>query len=338
MASLRRIEIPLGPLRRVPEWWNREFSDARLILERDGDLQYFHLTGRLQRFFTRAAMVCSSAVVLTFVLLVANTVRVVLRAAYLEAAQSQTLSTLAELDPSVRPGVEALASVKTMAERIRQRQATLTRLLETSVSALRSENAELLGGLQTSGIGEQRVDTIKNRLPAGGPATLPSSDAFEADSREVIEQVMRNKELKDVLRTLPARMPLADAAVTSDYGPRRHPVLGGSDEHRGLDMYSSSGRDEVRAVAAGTVSIAGYNGSYGNMVLVDHPGGIQTLYGHMAKVAVRPGQSVLSGAELGLVGSTGLSSGKHLHFEVRVGGVTLDPEKVISAAKNLQSE
>jgi len=336
MASLRRIEIPLGPLRRVPEWWNREFSDARLILERDGDLQYFHLTGRLQRIFTRAAMVCSSAVVLTFVLLVANTVRVVLRAAHLEAAQTQTFATLAELDASVRPSVTDPASVKTMAQRIRQRQATLTRLLETSVSALRSENAELWGGLQTSGIGEQRVDTIKGRLPAGGPPIPPSSDAFEADSREVIEQVMRNKELKEVLRTLPARMPLADAAVTSDYGPRRHPVLGGSDEHRGLDMYSSSGRDQVRAVAAGTVSIAGYNGSYGNMVLVDHPGGIQTLYGHMAKVAVRPGQSVLPGAELGLVGNTGLSTGKHLHFEVRVGGVPLDPEKVISAARNLQ--
>jgi murein DD-endopeptidase MepM/ murein hydrolase activator NlpD len=131
-------------------------------------------------------------------------------------------------------------------------------------------------------------------------------------------------------------MPLFDAAVTSDFGLRHHPILGKVDEHRGVDLYSRTNRDAVLAVAPGVVKEAGYSGGYGNMVLVEHNGGIETLYGHMASVLVHPGQSVAAGTQLGQVGNTGLSTGKHLHFEVLVENVPLDPEKVISAARNLQ--
>ena len=103
-----------------------------------------------------------------------------------------------------------------------------------------------------------------------------------------------------------------------------------------MDLYSRTNRDAVLAVAPGVVKEAGYSGGYGNMVLIEHNGGIETLYGHMASVLVHPGQSVSAGAQLGQVGNTGLSTGKHLHFEVLVGNVPLDPEKVISAARNLQ--
>jgi murein DD-endopeptidase MepM/ murein hydrolase activator NlpD len=316
--------------------WNHEFRDARLILERDGDLQYFQLTGRVQRVLTRSGLSVAAGVCLTLLGLFANNVRVVLRTAQLETVQAQTMKAVAELDEAAGSRVAEPGDVRQVAARVRSRQSALRHLLDTSVAALSAENAQLWGGLQRSGISGQRFDGIRSGLPAGGPPEAPAVSADDSTSREVIDEVIRNKELKQVLRALPAQMPLFDAAVTSDFGLRHHPILGKVDEHRGVDLYSRTNRDAVLAVAPGVVKEAGYSGGYGNMVLVEHNGGIETLYGHMASVLVHPGQSVAAGAQLGQVGNTGLSTGKHLHFEVLVENVPLDPEKVISAARNLQ--
>ncbi len=113
-------------------------------------------------------------------------------------------------------------------------------------------------------------------------------------------------------------------AVTSGFGARLHPILGYYRMHTGWDMSAGFG-DPISAAASGTVILAGWFGGYGNCVVVDHGGGVSTLYAHQTSVAVSYGDSVSAGDVVGYVGSTGLSTGAHLHFEVRVGGNPVDP-------------
>lgn len=95
--------------------------------------------------------------------------------------------------------------------------------------------------------------------------------------------------------------------------------------HEGIDIGADTGTP-IRAAAGGTVILADWFGGYGNTVLVDHGGGYVTLYAHQSSLSVSEGDTVSAGQTVGLVGSTGHSTGPHLHFEVRVGGVAEDPE------------
>ena len=113
--------------------------------------------------------------------------------------------------------------------------------------------------------------------------------------------------------------------ITSKFGPRYHPVTGAyQSTHTGLDIGASHGATIV-ASDGGTVTTAGVKGGYGNCVMIDHGNGYYTLYGHMSSIAVSVGQSVSKGDTIGYVGSTGVSTGPHCHFEIRVNGVCTDP-------------
>jgi murein DD-endopeptidase MepM/ murein hydrolase activator NlpD len=94
--------------------------------------------------------------------------------------------------------------------------------------------------------------------------------------------------------------------------------------HTGADMRASAGTP-IRACRSGTVVIAGSQGGYGNAVVIDHGGGMATLYAHQSRIAVSNGQQVSAGQIIGYVGSTGMSTGAHLHFEVRLSGNPVDP-------------
>jgi len=116
--------------------------------------------------------------------------------------------------------------------------------------------------------------------------------------------------------------------VVSGFGYRDNPIGGGSGFHSGLDIAASSGTP-IRACRSGTVMIAGWQGGYGNAVVIDHGGGMATLYGHQSQIAVSVGEKVLAGEVIGYVGSTGNSTGPHLHFEVRISGNPVDPTPYI---------
>jgi murein DD-endopeptidase MepM/ murein hydrolase activator NlpD len=113
--------------------------------------------------------------------------------------------------------------------------------------------------------------------------------------------------------------------ITSGYGYRTDPVTGGTGFHSGLDFGAPCGTP-IKAAGTGNVISAGFNsGGYGNMTLINHGGGLSTLYGHQSSISVSAGQSVTQGQVIGYVGSTGKSTGCHLHFEVRVNGNPVDP-------------
>ena len=122
----------------------------------------------------------------------------------------------------------------------------------------------------------------------------------------------------------PAGLPVRTNAVSSSFGTRWHPLLGGYRFHAGIDLAAPMGTPII-ATSPGTVATAGWCGGYGNCVTLDHGDGYFTLYGHLARVDVATGQRVGSGQELGLVGSTGNSTGPHLHYEVRINGRPVDP-------------
>jgi murein DD-endopeptidase MepM/ murein hydrolase activator NlpD len=122
----------------------------------------------------------------------------------------------------------------------------------------------------------------------------------------------------------PSRLPLASAALSSRFGARFHPILGGWRQHSGVDLAAATGTP-VTVPSPGVVVAAQWWGGYGLFVAIDHGKGMQTRYGHLSAVAVAPGQQVKMGQVLGYVGSTGNSTGPHLHYEMRLNGQPLDP-------------
>lgn len=119
-------------------------------------------------------------------------------------------------------------------------------------------------------------------------------------------------------------LPLRGARLSSPFGYRRHPIAGEWRWHNGVDLAAPLGTP-VAAARAGNVSYAGLRGGYGLLVTLAHGGGLETRYAHLSRISVSPGQTIRAGEILGFVGSTGNSTGPHLHFETRLNGRASDP-------------
>lgn len=124
--------------------------------------------------------------------------------------------------------------------------------------------------------------------------------------------------------SVPSRMPLKDLRMSSGYGMRNHPVLGKRANHKGVDLAAPTGTP-VYATADGLVGKAEWFSSYGNYIQIEHGGEMQTRYAHLSGYSVKAGQRVQKGDLIGYVGSTGRSTGPHLHYEVRIAGDAVDP-------------
>ena len=129
---------------------------------------------------------------------------------------------------------------------------------------------------------------------------------------------------EQVKLTIPSRKPVKDCTLTSSYGCRSDPFRGRRANHKGLDMAGPIGTP-IYATADGIVGRAQWLGGYGNYIEINHGNGIQTRYGHMSRLNVEPYQRVKKGDLIGYVGSTGRSTGAHLHYEVRIAGEAVNP-------------
>ncbi len=124
------------------------------------------------------------------------------------------------------------------------------------------------------------------------------------------------------------RFPIPEGVLTSAFGNRINPVTGTKAFHSGIDLAAPHGTP-VYACAAGTVTEISYSELYGNYIIIEHPGGRESLYGHLSEIKVSLNESVLIGAVIGSVGSTGQSTGPHLHFEIHENGIPRNPEGLI---------
>jgi murein DD-endopeptidase MepM/ murein hydrolase activator NlpD len=316
-------------------WWMRPFKDFRIILEQDGDLSYFYITARFQRIAFRILSVC---VLVTIGLGIASTVLWISKER-LKRSHQEVFQALADVAPSrFNVDVAELSEddMIALAESIRQRDAAMRDYLDTSVNLVSKENQQLLKHLQSSGLTEDNLGLIRRKTYSGGAPMVPEQVSNNPlMQNQVVTELAKNRELRDILKALPTELPLKDFGVTSDFGMRVHPITGRPDFHPGLDLIVHND-SKIKAVKDGKVIFAGDNGEYGNTVIVRHESGMDTLYAHMSKINVKVGDDVKARDPLGLVGNTGLSSGPHLHFEILIGGRRVNPMKVILAAQNVQ--
>lgn len=220
-----------------------------------------------------------------------------------------------------------LASLKAAADRINQSKIAIEgqkNQISLLTQQLLTQRAQYQAQLTSQQQLIERLNTDKQALEA-------AQAQLAIDSRNIGTLIRRklgaeNKESfphTGAFGNGPLLFP-SDAEITSNFGWRRHPILGSSRFHAGIDFGASYG-STIRAAEGGTVIFAGWYGGYGNAVIINHGSGITTLYGHSSKLYVTEGQSVQPGVAIATVGSTGLSTGPHLHFEVRKNGEPVDP-------------
>jgi murein DD-endopeptidase MepM/ murein hydrolase activator NlpD len=173
----------------------------------------------------------------------------------------------------------------------------------------------------------------------GGPFValpiLSDGSSFATAAGRVEGAIDTLEKLRRVLPHVPLEAPLpGEPEITSGFGPRIDPFLGTPALHTGVDLLDDYGAP-VRATAAGTVVSASFDGGYGNMVEIDHGNGLTTRYAHLSSIEVTPGQNVGLGTVLGRIGATGRATGPHLHYEVRIDGEPVDPERFLRAGADL---
>ena len=157
----------------------------------------------------------------------------------------------------------------------------------------------------------------------GGP--FDSASQSDPTFKSLFSSWKKLDNLADGAIAVPSDKPVRTAEFTSGYGTRTDPFRGGAARHAGIDLAAPLGTP-IYATADGTVSEAGYNsGGYGNLIKLDHGRGIETRYGHLSRILVGPGQRISRGQIIGHMGSTGRSTGSHLHYEVRIDGRAVNP-------------
>ncbi|GGI67209.1 hypothetical protein GCM10007973_00440 [Polymorphobacter multimanifer] len=174
----------------------------------------------------------------------------------------------------------------------------------------------------------------KGAAPAqgmGGPFVPATTGDVEPRFKDLFLSWRKLETMQASLASIPALVPVKNYRGSSGYGRRFDPFNGRLDMHAGTDMSGSHG-EPIFASANGRVARTGSMNGYGIMAEIDHGKGIETRYGHMSKVLVKPGQMVRQGDLIGRMGSTGRSTGTHLHYEVRVDGSPVDPKPFLEAA------
>ncbi len=213
--------------------------------------------------------------------------------------------------------------LKIMEEQHKQIEAQKRELegLQAQLVSEKQQEADKQASLQAS---RGEVANLKAQVASDNKALAAEIDALNAEANRLIEEIKKLQGDQAYAGGEFAWPSASSTRVTSEFGNRVHPILKINKLHTGLDIGAASGT-KVLAANKGTVIKAGWNNSYGNVVMIDHGGGIVTLYAHNSKLLVSTGDVVAKGQAIALVGSTGQSTGPHIHFEVRVDGQYKNP-------------
>jgi murein DD-endopeptidase MepM/ murein hydrolase activator NlpD len=235
-----------------------------------------------------------------------------------------------------------LASIRASLDRVEGSQTATLQALELRYDSksrqIRAVLAEL--GLEKLPLpAPARLKATAGLKATGGPfipvRATADGGSFEQRLQRTIRLHIHVDRLTRALAVVPVRQPVTGRAeTTSGFGVRVDPFLRSPAMHTGLDFRGSSG-DPVRATASGKVIRAGWIGGYGRMIEIHHSNGLTTRYAHLSSFKVRVGQRVMAGQLIGLIGSTGRSTGPHLHYETRVNSQPVDPQKFLRAGARL---
>jgi murein DD-endopeptidase MepM/ murein hydrolase activator NlpD len=236
-------------------------------------------------------------------------------------------------------GVDSvLGRLQSSLDQVESRQlATLSSVEDSMESRMR----RMRGVFSDLGLDMAQLEAATPRSGMGGPF-IPvklAADAgpFERQLYRINVSRAQVDRLNRTLAQVPYRKPvIGEVEFTSGFGVRSDPFLGRPAMHTGLDFRAATG-DPVRATANGKVASAGWAGGYGRMVEVDHGNGLSTRYGHLSEIGVKVGDAIKIGQVIGAVGSTGRSTGPHLHYETRIDGEAVDPQKFLRAGVRLSA-
>ncbi|MFD2058804.1 M23 family metallopeptidase [Mesorhizobium calcicola] len=207
----------------------------------------------------------------------------------------------------------------------------LTRIRTLADNAYKNADA-ITQALEAAGL---PVASDFGKSDVGGPLIpLDSSMIFDSKVKELDEALDALDQLKKEARQLPLTNPAPGHPVTSPFGVRTDPILGTAALHSGMDFRAPIGM-AAKVTAPGVVTKAGWNGGYGRMVEVDHGNGFATRYGHLSEIDVTVGEKLDAGAVIGKTGSSGRSTGPHLHYEVRHNGEAIDPLRFLTVGKKV---
>lgn len=256
-------------------------------------------------------------------------------AALLDPATA-TIAANKELPAELRLGVLSQSLDRIEAQQMRSVQAI--------ANAARLNETRLKQTIAATGLPVEKIQASAAEKPGaatGGPFVPfkldPNGSPFEREVLRMQGHVQNTDRLRRLASRLPLRKPLSgDPEVTSSYGSRIDPFNGRLASHTGIDFRQAYG-SPVRATAAGTVVHAGHNGGYGHSVDIDHGNGVTTRYAHLSSIVVKSGQTVSAGSVVGRLGSSGRSTGPHLHYEVRHNDQPLDPRRFLAAGQKLAS-
>ncbi|RUM99581.1 M23 family metallopeptidase [Pseudaminobacter arsenicus] len=203
----------------------------------------------------------------------------------------------------------------------------------TSLAQNAYETADAISeALETAGLS---VDVDIDKDAMGGPLiAVDNPTAFDTKVRELDEALDMLDKMKKETSRLPLANPAPGRSISSTFGVRKDPLLGTPALHSGMDFRLPAG-SAARATAAGTVVKAGWNGGYGRMVEIDHGGGFATRYAHLSKIEVKEGQKIGKGEVVGRAGSSGRSTGPHLHYEVRHNGTAVNPVRFLKLGRQV---
>jgi murein DD-endopeptidase MepM/ murein hydrolase activator NlpD len=232
----------------------------------------------------------------------------------------------------------ALARLQSSLDQIEGRQLAALNSLEDSME---TRVRRMRGVFTDLGLDMAQLEAATPRTAMGGPfvPVKLGADAGPFERQLYRLNITRAKmdRLNRTLTLVPYRKPvIGEVEFTSGFGVRSDPFLGRPAMHTGLDFRAASG-DPVRATANGKVVSSGWSGGYGRMVEIDHGNGLSTRYGHLSEINVKVGDTVRIGQVIGTVGSTGRSTGPHLHYETRIDGDAVDPQKFLRAGVRLSA-
>src|ERR1700731_134556 len=225
-------------------------------------------------------------------------------------------------------------------------QASLDRVESRQMAALNavedglgSRVRRVRGVFSDLGLDIPQLESATPRAGMGGPFVpvklSANAGAFERQLYRINITRAQVERLNRTLALVPYRKPvIGEAEFTSGFGIRSDPFLGRPAMHTGLDFRAATGAP-VRATANGKVVSSGWAGGYGRMVEIDHGNGLSTRYGHLSEIGVKVGDPIKIGQVIGAVGSTGRSTGPHLHYETRIDGEAVDPQKFLRAGVRL---
>jgi murein DD-endopeptidase MepM/ murein hydrolase activator NlpD len=244
----------------------------------------------------------------------------------------------ARLEPR-EAGIEAtLARLRSALDRVEARQQTALNTLEENYDAKAKHIRRVLGEL---GVDLGKLPLASPRA-MGGPFVpvkiTPENVAFERQLLRISTARTQMDRLTRALNVVPVRKPVpGEIDTTSGFGMRVDPFLHIPAMHTGLDFRGETG-EAIRATAAGTVTHTGWSGGYGKMVEIDHANGFSTRYGHLSQIDVDVGDKIRVGQIVGRMGSTGRSTGPHLHYETRIDGEAVDPQRFLNAGARLERD